>query len=129
MEIENTKNWSLDSIKRRLEIKCPDYKYQKINDTILVTKEGDIKLNVFLDEEVIKVVEAVPFVTKMAVALGFMGLIFYILSTTELSTWVKVVGYVFSFLIGGILGDLFHKYRFQKQYSDFKPVVIAALQN
>ena len=121
MIIENKKNLTLEEVEKILKNKMPDYNYEIINNVVLVSKNENIQLNVIVEEETIQTIEAVGFITKIAVALGMVALAFYILQMFELANWVKWIIYVLSFLIGGVLSDVLHKSRHRKAYAEFKP--------
>ncbi|MFT6149199.1 MAG: hypothetical protein ACJAUH_001886 [Saprospiraceae bacterium] len=121
MIIENKKNMTLEEVEKILKNKMPDYNYKIVNNVVLVSKNENIQLNVIVEEETIQTIEAVGFITKIAVALGTVALAFYILQMFELANWVKWIIYVLSFLTGGVLSDVLHKSRYRKAYAAFKP--------
>lgn len=123
MTIENNKGLDLKQIEKALKKKLPDYKYEVINNVVLVSKTEAVKINVVVEEKEIQVVEAVGFVGKLAVAIGTIGIAFYFMQTMELAVWIRVVVYLLAFLVGGLLGDILHKARYRKEYKDFKPKV------
>jgi hypothetical protein len=124
MTIENKKNLTLTQVEKLLKKKMPDYDYKIVNDNVvLVSKNESVQLNVIIEEATIQTVEAVGFITKIAVALGTVAFAFYILQTFELANWIKAIIYILSFLIGGVLADLLHKSRYRKDYLTFKPQV------
>lgn len=123
MTIENKKNLSLEQVEKLLKKKMPDYDYKIVNNVVLVSKNESVQLNVIVEEATIQTVEAVGFISKIAVALGTVAFAFYILQTFELATWIKTIIYILSFLIGGVLADLLHKSRYRKDYLSFKPQI------
>jgi len=123
MTIENKKNLSLEQVEKLLKKKMPDYDYKIVNNVVLVSKNESVQLNVIVEEATIQTVEAVGFISKIAVALGTVAFAFYILQTFELATWIKAIIYILSFLIGGVLADLLHKSRYRKDYLSFKPQI------
>lgn len=123
MTIENKKKLTLEQVEKILKKKMPDYNYKIINNVVLVSKNEQVQLNVIVEEGTIQTVEAVGFISKIAVALGAVAFAFYLLQLSEFPTWIKTIIYIFSFLIGGILADLLHKSRYRKDYLEFKPQI------
>jgi|GEM_PF-1768284 hypothetical protein len=124
MTIENKRNLTLAQVEKLLKKKMPDYDYKIVNNNVvLVSKNESVQLNVIIEDATIQTVEAVGFITKIAVALGTVALAFYILQTFELANWIKAIIYILSFLIGGVLADLLHKGRYHKDYLTFKPQI------
>lgn len=123
MTLENNKKLTLAQVEKVLKKKLPDYQYEIVNNVVLVSKTESVQLNVIVEEDTVQVVEAVGFIHKLAVALGTVGIVFYLTQEMGLPTWAKALVYLVAFLVGGVLGDLLHKGRYTKDYRDFKPKV------
>ena len=128
MTIENKKRVQLIELEKVLKKKLSDYSFKIVNDNvILVSKDEAVKLNIIVEEETIQIVEAVGFVGKLAVAIGTIGLAFYVLQFVSFPIWIQAIIYLFAFLVGGLLGDILHKARYAKQYKQFKPKVVGVV--
>lgn len=123
MTIENKKKLSLEQVEKLLKKKMPDYDYKIINNVVLVSKNESVQLNVIVEDATIQTVEAVGFITKLGFALGVMATAFYFLQFYELKYWLQSIIYILAFLFGGVLGDLYHKGRYKKDYATFKPQI------
>lgn len=123
MTIDNNKKLTLEQVEKTLKKKLKEYDYKVINNVVLVSKTEAVKLNVIVEEESIQVVEAVGFINKLAIAIGTIGLVFYFIQSMEIAIWIRVIIYLLAFLVGGLLGDFFHKARYAKEYKKFKPKV------
>ena len=128
MNLENTKKLTLPQVEKLLKKKLPDFNFKVVNNVVLVYKTESAKLNIVVEDDFIQIVEAVDFIPKIATALGTVGLVFYFFQSFEIANWIKIIGYVLAFLLGGALGDVLHKARFKKEYDTFKPKVIGIIQ-
>lgn len=127
MTIDNNKKLTLEQVEKVLKKKLPDYEYKVINNVVLVSKTESVQLNVIVEEDTVQVVEAVGFISKLAIAMGTMGTVFYFMQTVVVATWISVLIYLVAFLVGGLLGDLLHKGRHTKAYKEFKPKVLGVV--
>ncbi len=128
MNLENTKNLTLEQVEKLLKKKLSGFDLKVVNNVVMVQKTESVKLNVVIEEDYIQIVEAVDFIPKIATALATVGFVYYFLQYLDIPNWVKIIGYVLGFLLGGALGDLLHKSRFKKEYDTFKPKVIGIVQ-
>ena len=124
MIIENKTNLTNELVHQILEKQLPEYKYELINEIVVATLEDELKddlqLNIITHNDEIELIEAIPFRIKLTIAICLLVIAYVLLSLTDWFVGFKILLYIFAFLLGGSLSDVFHGYRFKATYKPMK---------
>lgn len=129
MRVKNVKEIGLEELKKQMEEKLSQYKYDINENALTVAKSEKVKLNIVKMESEYWVTPAVPFVFKGTVTLISISLLAYKIQDFGWHWAVNVGVYMAAFVLLGYAVNWFYAALYAKDFKPFKAETTTALKS